>query len=102
MFLLYTISKSLVLYFITQSFMPNDQQSSDKVNDSLQKVDHHKCQNFRTKRKFLNTSQQKRVLVEASRKELVPGVDRGFLWLVHQDELLSQAQSAGVVACSEG
>ena len=82
--------------------MPNDQQSSDKVNDSLQKVVDHKCQKFRTEKKFLDKSQQKRVLVEASRKELVPGVDCGFLWLVHQDEFFSQAQSAGVVACPEG
>ena len=99
---MYTLSKSLVLYFITKSFMPNDQQSSDKVNDSLQKVVDHKCQKFRTKKKFLDKSQQKRVLVQASRKELVPGVDCGLVWLVHQDELFSQTQSAGVVACPEG
>ena len=68
----------------------------------MQMVVDYKCQKFRTEKKFLNKSQQKRVLVQASRKELVPGVDRGFLWLVHQDEFFCQAQSAGVVACPEG
>ena len=40
--------------------------------------------------------------MQASRKELVPGVYCGLVWLVHQDELFSQTQSAGVVACPEG
>ena len=79
-----------------------DHQSSVKIEDSMQMVVDYKCQKFRTEKKFLNKSQQKRVLVQASRKELVPGVDCGLVWLVHQDELLSKAQSAGVVACSEG
>ena len=42
------------------------------------------------------------MLVEAAREELVPGVDGGLLRLVHEVELLLEAQSAGVGACLEG
>ena len=40
--------------------------------------------------------------VEAAGEKLVPVVDGGLLRLVHQDELLPQAEPAGLGACLEG
>ena len=42
------------------------------------------------------------MFVQAARVELVPAVEGGLLWVVHQDELLAEAEPAGVGACSEG
>ena len=39
--------------------------------------------------------------MQASRKELVPGIDGRLLGLVHQDKFFRQAQAAGVVARPE-
>ena len=54
------------------------------------------------KGKFCHKLQQQRVLVQAAREELVPGIDGGLLRLVHQDVFFLQTQAAGVVACLEG
>ena len=54
------------------------------------------------KGKFCHKLQQKRVLMQAARKELVPGIDGRLLRLVHQDVFFLWTQAAGVVACLEG
>ena len=40
--------------------------------------------------------------MKAARVELVPAVEAGELWVVHQDVFLSEAEPAGVCAGSEG
>ena len=42
------------------------------------------------------------MFVQAAGKELVPAVDCGLLRLVHQDELLLQAQATAIAAGLEG
>ena len=47
------ISKSWIFYSITQIFIVENHQSSDKIDDNLQIAVGYKCQKFWTKRKIL-------------------------------------------------
>ena len=82
--------------------MAGDHHSSDKIDDFLQDVGITEDKSSGPKGKFFHKLQQKRVLMQAARKELVPGIDGRLLRLVHQDVFFLWTQAAGVVACLEG
>ena len=66
------ISKSCIFYFITKSFIVENHQSSDKIDDNLQIVVGYKCRKFRTKGKILQLITVKENVYAGTRRNIRP------------------------------
>ena len=83
----------MILSFITQSFVQElTLHSSDKIEDNLQSVQKIQGQKIQYQKETFDFLQKQWVFVQAAGKELVPAVDCGLLGLVHEVELLLEAE----------